>query len=86
LPGDLASGENMNMQGTKATQSGTLKVFVTGTVVAAFVSMALLPSTGLLEQPVTVALLVVLAAVVGSRSVRIPYLKMRVTASDIFVF
>jgi hypothetical protein len=74
------------MQDTNAITAGVLRALVAGTVVAAFISIALLPAAGIFEQPVTLSLLVALAAAVGSRSVHIPYLKMQVTASDIFVF
>jgi hypothetical protein len=74
------------MKTTNTIRSGALKAFVAGTVVAAFVSIALLPAAGLFEQPLTLALFVALAAAVGTRSVRMPNLRMQVTASDIFVF
>jgi len=55
-------------------------------LIALSVAAMTLPSGGLDENPVTTAMLLVLAAWVGSRSIRIRRLKVEVTAGDAFMF
>jgi len=51
----------------------------------ALVSIALLATGRLLERPLTLLVLLAMAAAVGARSIRIPRLGVRVVAADVFV-
>ena len=67
-------------------KSPKLIALVVAVDVAALGALAALPRAGLLDRGATLAMLLLLAATVGTRSVRIPYLRMSVTAADLFVF
>jgi hypothetical protein len=60
--------------------------YVTLAMLALAVAAMTLPAGGLDENPVATALLLVLAAWVGSRSIRVRKLQIEVTAGDAFMF
>jgi hypothetical protein len=62
-----------------------LKSYVIGIDLADLAAVVSLPMACLSSRPATLAILSLLAAVIGSRSVRIPGLRIQVTASDAFV-
>ena len=64
----------------------TLRAYVIAIDLAAIVVTALLPATGLTDRPWAFVLLLVLAAAVGTRSVRMHARKIRLTAGDAFTF
>jgi hypothetical protein len=73
------------MTGEKA-MSRTLKAYILAVAVAAMLVIASLGIDGLNETLPVLALLTVLAAAVGTRSVTLPGLNARLTASDVFTF
>jgi hypothetical protein len=63
-----------------------LKLYVLGVGAAALVAIATLPAAGFLERPLTLPLLLALAAAGGARSTRIASIRIQVTLSDLFLF
>lgn len=64
----------------------TLRAYVIAIDLAAILVTALLPTIGLTRRPWAFGLLLVLAAAVGTRSVRLHARKIRLTAGDAFTF
>ena len=73
------------MTGDKA-MSRILKAYILVVAIAAMLVIASLGTDGLSETLPVLALLTVLAAAVGTRSVTLPGLNARLTASDVFTF
>jgi len=67
-------------------KSIALKALVAAVGIAGLAGTILLPNDGLRERALALALLLALAALAGSRSVRIPGLRIQITAADVFTF
>lgn len=70
---------------TAIKHNGMMQAYVAAVDLAALVLLAIFPATGLKEAPGTLALLVILVAILGLRPARIRSLKIQVAALDLFI-